>query len=136
LGLPNAAKDSDKPVNAESEGDTHMTDKGKQFFEKGHRSIELISGAAGRYQPQEFITGYDPSKGWHIPISDEDMESLKAGPDDEWYWDAWNNLLNVAEYTHEDGTKYCLTQSEICGSLYMVPQGTDLEDFAEWRTQA
>lgn len=53
----------------------------------------------------------------------EDYECIKRGPhDNEWYWDAWNNILDHArlEETLKDGTKRMLYLYQD-GDLWMVP---------------
>lgn len=48
--------------------------------------------------------------GWKLEISTEDVETLKEGPEDAWYWEAWDNLLNNATYTDEAGNVWNLYQ--------------------------
>lgn len=67
----------------------------------------LLSDARGTYIPRDFVQGFDLTQ-W---------EGIKAGdamicenPDHEWYWDAWQAILDNAVFTDPDGNKYHLYQ--------------------------
>lgn len=51
-------------------------------------------------------------------ISNEDWKSLLAGPDDEFYLDAWANIDNVT-ITDEQGIKWMVYQNE---GIYLYPE--------------
>ena len=53
----------------------------------------LLSDARGIYIPRDFVQGFDLSK-WS-GISESDIEILQ-NPENEWYWDAWESVLNNA----------------------------------------
>ena len=74
----------------------------------------LLSDARGIYIPRDFVEGFDLTK-WQ-GITPEDAETLK-NPDDEWYWEAWQNVLNSARYTHTDGRVFSLYQD---GDLWAI----------------
>lgn len=54
------------------------------------------------------------------PVSiDECLEICKAGPNNEWYWDAWDDLQNWLVITNkETGKSWRLYQD---GDLWVVP---------------
>ena len=55
--------------------------------------IELLIGdSQGIYIPQQWAMYCQDMQG----VSAEDMEILKAGPDHEWYWEAWDSVLSNA----------------------------------------
>lgn len=83
----------------------------------------LVSDSAGVYVPQVFCEKFDLAR-WS-GIRDEDIATIEAGPEHEWYWEAWNDILNSATYT-EDGHTYMLWQD---GDLWAisVEQMTDDE---------
>jgi hypothetical protein len=63
-------------------------------------------GSRGVYIPQYFAESHAPEK-W-TGIDAADLEILRAGPDHEFYWDAWTTVLDNAETTdgavlHQDG---------------------------------
>ena len=74
----------------------------------------LVSDANGVYVPQVFAENYDLSL-WS-GIDQEDLETINQGPDNEYYWEAWNNILNSATYSHE-GNQYHLHQD---GDLWAI----------------
>lgn len=76
----------------------------------------LIDGAAGIYVPQEFAERFDMEE-WHV--SKEDAEALLAGPDGEYYWDAWDQVEATAYNVDESGTTWCLLQD---GDLWAIRQ--------------
>lgn len=88
----------------------------------------ILSECRGIYLPQNFIEETENVEGWTYNISNYDIITLKNGPDDEWYWQAWENMLNNAYFTYPDGTKGVLYQD---GDLFVLPEGTSLEEEEE-----
>jgi hypothetical protein len=52
----------------------------------------LLSDSRGVYIPRDWAMYCQDMDG----VSAEDMEILKAGPDHEWYWEAWDSVLSNA----------------------------------------
>lgn len=75
----------------------------------------LLSDSHGIYLPQGFVEKFDMSD-WH-GVSAEDHEILSAGPEHEFYWDAWENILNTASHIDEDGMQWKLWQD---GDLFAI----------------
>lgn len=70
--------------------------------------IEILVGDShGVYVPQFFSEKFDLSvwKG----IDPEDAKTIAEGPDAEWYWQAWDNILGSATY-ERDGNVWHLYQ--------------------------
>ena len=75
----------------------------------------FLNDAHGVYIPKlfaeqvrrELVTG----------VTDEDWKTLESGPDGEWYWDCWNDVLNNAEI--DDGTRRWTLHQD--GDLWIVP---------------
>ena len=63
--------------------------------------ILLMSDAMGVYIPRNFVERFARDK-WS-GISDWAWETCAAGPDTEYYWDAWEDILRDATYTEPDG---------------------------------
>ena len=87
-------------------------------------SVEhFLSDARGIYLPRDFarivhrhmITG----------VSDENWAILEAGPDHEWYWEAWDEVCQGAVLTTPEGVRYTLYQD---GDLFMIPIGMEWSD--------
>ena len=74
----------------------------------------LLGDFRGQYIPRDFIASFD-IKEWGI-----DPESWEANvcadPEHEHYWDAWEEILNHAEF-HKDGYVWRLYQE---GDLWAV----------------
>ena len=79
----------------------------------------LVGDAHGIYVPQVFINNFDLSL-WDN-IDEDDIETIKSGPETEYYWDAWNNILESAEYKahgktfklHQDGDLFAIAYDEL-----------------------
>lgn len=69
----------------------------------------LVSDWHGVYIPQRFAEDYDMDQ-WNI--KDYDAEILRSGPNEsnESYWYVWDNVIDNAEYTDENGNVWRLTQ--------------------------
>lgn len=83
----------------------------------------LVDAAHGIYVPQYFAqtTPRDLLSG----VSEQDWLILEAGPDHEWYWEAWDDVLSNAVITDDDGTVYYLYQD---GDLWLVPSAATNDD--------
>ena len=76
----------------------------------------LLNDAHGVYIPQLFARNFNMDD-WHV--SHDDVKFLDA-IDHEWYWEAWQSVLDTAYFIHDDtGVKYCLYQD---GDLWAVPE--------------
>ena len=70
----------------------------------------ILNGAFGQYLPQAFALS---EWGQHIANKD-DRKILLEGPEAEWYWDAWADVLD--EWTH-DGLRLEAGES---GDLFLI----------------
>lgn len=73
----------------------------------------ILDGARGIYIPQAFVNGFDLKK-WHV--SKDDADILKEGPDHEFYWDTWDDVLSRA-WLKDGKHKWTLYQD---GDLFIV----------------
>lgn len=65
----------------------------------------LIGDHQGVYIPQQFASW----AGWSgIDLNDIDLVS--KGPDHEWYWEAWESIINDAFHVDKDGHHWRLYQ--------------------------
>lgn len=87
-----------------------------------------LSDASGVYIPQRFA---DETKPECIGgVDDETLDILRAGPDHEWYWEAWDDVLRDAIVTdHESGVQYRVEQD---GDCWLVPVGMEWDDDNGW----
>lgn len=62
-------------------------------------------------------------------VSKEDLEILRAGPDNESYWNVWDEVCNnVKVIDKTTNTKYVLYQD---GDLWLVPEDMIWDDVNE-----
>lgn len=73
------------------------------------------SDARGVFIPQHFAESV--KREFVHGVSDEDWKTLEEGPDAEWYWDAWSNVLDRAVIKSPDGKEGFLWQD---GDLWVI----------------
>ena len=80
----------------------------------------LLDDHRGIYIPRDFANECASHwDGW----SWDDIQVLKAGPDHDDYWEAWDSVCDSA-YAYAKGVRYTLYQD---GALFAVPDGFDFE---------
>jgi hypothetical protein len=62
----------------------------------------LVSDSWGVYIPKEFANRFDTSL-WNN-IDEEDLKTITQGPEAEWYWESWDNIVSSAQFKHEGHT--------------------------------
>lgn len=80
----------------------------------------ILSDSNGVYIPQIFCEDVDEKWAHSRGIDYKDVETCQAGPDHEWYWEAWESILNSCNYTDNTGITWRLIQD---GDLFEVPDG-------------
>ena len=84
--------------------------------------VLILDGARGIYIPQDFAKNYDPAA-WGV--SKEDVGILLAGPDHEFYWDAWDNVEGRCEHKDREGVSWVLCQDgDLWAQAISVPPKT------------
>lgn len=68
----------------------------------------ILDSNRGIYIPQKFAENFCMTA-WHI--NDDDRDVLLAGPDNEFYWEVWEDVLNYA-YTEQFGERWTLYQDD------------------------
>lgn len=85
----------------------------------------LLDGNRGVFIPRDFA-GFDHSmRSFNIDEDDADLQILRAGPDHEHYWDAWDSVLGRAKFTDSKGNEWHLTQD---GDLWMYCEALMTDD--------
>ena len=79
----------------------------------------VLSDSHGIYIPQIYCSNADEAWAQCVGVDYKDVQVCQAGPDHEWYWEAWQNILNNAHIV-SDGVTWRLDQ---CGDLWEVPDG-------------
>ena len=75
----------------------------------------LLTDANGVYIPQLFCQNFDLAQ-WGLDSERWDVQCCLLGPYEPEYWEAWDSILNRAEFTC-DGHTYFLMQD---GDLWAV----------------
>jgi len=83
-----------------------------------HKIACILDGNRGIYIPKAFADGFD-MKLWHVKKSDAAI--LSAGPDHEYYWDTWDDILRDA-WMKDGKHKWRLSQD---GDLFAVRNDYD-----------
>jgi hypothetical protein len=69
--------------------------------------VLLLDGTRGMYIPQDFV----PQAAAWTGIDPEDLEILEDGPEGEWYWESWENVMRDA-VREKDGRTWHLEEDE------------------------
>lgn len=93
--------------------------------------IELISGAAGIYQAQEFAEDWN-HKAETDGVSGYQWQVLLDGPNAEGYWETYSNVLANFRYTDPDGNTLTLYQDEGGGNLWLIDKD-QLDEDGNWK---
>lgn len=88
--------------------------------------ILFLNDARGIYIPRDFAQCVVRDQ--VVGVSQEDWDTLEAGPDHELYWDVWTHVCDNAVITDPtNGKHFTLLQS---GDLWLVEDGEEIpEDF-------
>lgn len=95
--------------------------------------VLILTDARGIYIPRDFVCddyneiAIEHCEAWGIKL--EDAEVLQ-NPENEWYWDTWNDVLNCAEFTDSEGNKFKLHQDgDLWGICYDKMTNEEKENF-------
>jgi hypothetical protein len=87
----------------------------------------LVSDANGIYIAQMFCKVY-ASYITNASEVGEDLQTCLNGPDDEFYWEAWENLINNVQFSNDKGEKYTIGNLGESGDLWAIPEGYEYPD--------
>lgn len=86
----------------------------------------LLSDSHGQYIPSIFCEGMTEETTEEFGISWEDALLCQSGPDEELYWEAWQSILDSAEW-EEDGEMWRLHQN---GDLWAIRADVEIPEEA------
>lgn len=90
-----------------------------------------LSDARGVYIPRDFAQG--TRRECVAGVRESDWETLLAGPEHEWYWEAWDAVEQSAVVTDPTtGVRYTVYQN---GDCWLIPEGMQYDeqtDFFSW----
>jgi hypothetical protein len=84
-----------------------------------------LSDNRGQYIPRDFAASFMDRAHSVAGVDGETWAILEAGPDHEFYWDAWADVCSNAIVTDENGDKYTIWQE---GDCWLVPAGMEWDD--------
>ncbi len=92
--------------------------------------VLLADSHHGVYIPQQVVQQYLDHPMWDwSKVSKEDIDSVLSGPNDEWYWEAWDSIMGTVIVTDDQGTRYNIMYNE---DLWLVPTDVDESEVEQW----
>ncbi len=86
----------------------------------------LLNSARGVYIPQNFVECVDADE-WHL--SEYDVKEL-SDYNNEFYWDAWNSVLDNAYFVDDRGNKWTLFQDgDLWALCFELMTDEELDNF-------
>ncbi len=89
--------------------------------------VLFLDDHRGIYIPRDFVESIVPEA--LSGVDPENIEILKEGPDHEWYWEAWEDVMSKAVVTDKAGFKYSIYQD---GACWLIPDGMEWSDEEDW----
>lgn len=122
-------------INHSTDQIIHDHDKAMALASKGEEIVGvhsklLLADRHGVYIPQVFCQNFELDK-WNLTKSNgADIDVCLAGPDHEWYWEAWDAITRDAAYRDEHGCVWNLHQDGDLFAVCYVEFDGDDEDVA------
>ena len=85
----------------------------------------VLNDAHGVYIPQLWCSDVTEEQCSTLHIQWSDVRCCQSGPDEEWYWESWQSILDTCHMTDDSGTTWRLHQD---GDLWEVPDGFEWEE--------
>lgn len=83
-------------------------------------TVLFLSDARGIYIPRDFAQSI--KRECLSGVSAETLATLESGPDSEWYWEAWDELMQSAIVTDSNGVQFTVYQD---GDCWLIPKGME-----------
>ncbi len=90
--------------------------------------ILWLSDSRGVFIPRDFANSFADRAKNVTGVKPEEWLVLEAGPEQDCYWDVWQEVEMNAIVTDDKGIQYRLHQD---GDLWLVPQGMEWDDETE-----
>ena len=81
----------------------------------------IIADSWGIYIPQRFCEGFS-SYITNMDEIKEDVEICLKGPDEEDYWEAWDNIVDNAKLTNDRGENLTIGYLPESSDLWAIPE--------------
>ena len=87
----------------------------------------ILGGSHGIYIPQIFCEDITEEECEALNIDWADVQCCQSGPDEGWYWEAWNSIEQNLLFTDGKGQQWRIYQN---GDLWEIPADCEIpEDF-------
>ena len=97
-----------------------------------------LSDWHGQYLPRDFAKSFSDRDKYVAGVDNKTWAILEAGPDHEYYWEVWEDVLNNAVVTDVHGHKFSIYHHKFSiyqdGDCWLVPVGMKWDDEAEFFT--
>lgn len=84
-----------------------------------------LSDNRGVYIPRDFANSFADRAKHVTGVDAETWSILESGPDHEFYWDAWADVLDNATVTDDHGNTFTVHQD---GDCWLIPTGMVWDD--------
>lgn len=91
--------------------------------------ILFLSDARGVNIPKDFANAFEDRKASVSGVDESTWMILEAGPEDEGYWDAWDEVERDAIVTDLGGTQYRIHMD---GDCWLIPMGMGWDEKTDW----
>ena len=85
----------------------------------------VLADSHGVYIPQLWCSDITEPECGALHIRWSDVQTCQAGPDQEWYWEAWQAIIDSCYVIDDRGIRWTLHQE---GDLWEVPEGFSFEE--------
>jgi hypothetical protein len=85
----------------------------------------VLLDSHGVHIPQLWCSDIAESDCEALHIQWSDVQTCQSGPEEGWYWEAWQTILDDCYMVDERGTRWTLHQD---GDLWEVPDGFSFEE--------
>lgn len=76
-------------------------------------AVLIMDSHHGVYIPQLIVTHERNNPQWDwSKCNEEDIQACINGTEDEWYWEAWNNIEQNVKVFNDKGNEYFLISNE------------------------
>jgi hypothetical protein len=87
-----------------------------------------LSDSRGIYIPRDFARSFANRAANVTGVDDETWAILESGPDNELYWEAWDDVVNECRVKNDKGIVYTVHQD---GDCWLIPDGMEWDEESE-----
>ena len=88
-----------------------------------------LNDTRGIYIPRDFAMSFVDRAKNVAGVDGKTWAILESGPDNEWYWESWDSVLDSAIVTDENGQQFTVYQN---GDCWLIPRGMEWCEELDW----